>query len=323
MGASLRYQMAGHKKTCMPEEELRERLPMNWQDRDVLFDPVQSSIKLIQAKNITNYLPSHVHQKLYIGLIDDGKRVMRYRGESSPMGRGNLFLINIDEAHECDDDAHSFRVVGFDEKTVIKIAKEINPDSPVSSIAFNKLVTTDRFLYREIAAFFQMTAAPAPKLAVESLMNGILSRLVLKHTCSSSTLLSRPLSFTAAVRVAKEYIHDNYAEDISLSELAVISRLTPFHLSRIFTNTYGLPPHLYLIRLRVETAKRALLQNDSTIADVAVSTGFYDHSHFARVFKRYVGVTPRQYVEMHRQRSRPGESDAHKEDACTRQQGPP
>ena len=287
------------KKTSMPEEVLRRYMPLNWQDRDVSVDPSQDSIKLIRASNITNHLPTHVHHKFYIGISDEGKRTMHYRGESSCMGKGNLFLINMDEPHECDDESHSFRIVGFGENAVAKIAGEINCKNARRGIAFNQVVAHDRFLFRAIASFFELTTVPASKLEIESSINGILSRLVLRHTCVGLVMAAKSLSFTAAVRLAKEYIHDNFAEDISLSELAVVSRLTPFHLSRIFTNTYGIPPHQYLMHVRIEAAKAALLRKGSTIADVAVGAGFYDHSHFAKVFKRYVGVSYKQFIVMH------------------------
>ncbi len=64
---------------------------------------------------------------------------------------------------------------------------------------------------------------------------------------------------------------------------------------RVFRQETGLPPHTYLIQLRINQAK-AHLQAGETIAEVAAATGFSDQSHLTRRFKRIVGVTPGQYV---------------------------
>jgi AraC-like DNA-binding protein len=287
------------KKPVMTEEYLRAHLPGQWLDRDFAMQE-DRRVKLITAKDITNFLPRHVHDKLYIGVIDEGERNMRYRGASHRMGCGNIFLINMDEPHECDDDMHSFRVVGFDEKTVMNVAREIDVGVKQMSAVFDKLIANDRFLFHEISSLFHLMDASAVRLAIETKINGILSRLLFRHMAGCADLVIKANRFSASVRFAKEYIRGNYCEDISLDKLAAITGLTPFHLARIFTSTYGLPPHQYLMRVRVDAAKRALLSSRAVISDVGIEVGFYDHSHFNKMFKRYTGLTPLQYIRQQR-----------------------
>jgi AraC-like DNA-binding protein len=91
-----------------------------------------------------------------------------------------------------------------------------------------------------------------------------------------------------------DFIHAYYTRKIELKELADVSQLSPFHLNRMFAREVGLPPHRYLINLRLNKS-RELLKSQRSITDVALQVGFYDQSHYIRNFKLYLGITPKQY----------------------------
>ena len=71
--------------------------------------------------------------------------------------------------------------------------------------------------------------------------------------------------------------------------------MSPSYFSRLFKQSTGYAPHQYVIRCRVERAKKLLLQEKLTIADIAYSLGFAHQSHLNRHFKRLVGVTPKKF----------------------------
>lgn len=99
-----------------------------------------------------------------------------------------------------------------------------------------------------------------------------------------------------AVTQAVDFIHDNYARDLSLSDIAAAAHLSPFHLSRIFKKATGATPHQYLLQVRVNSARSLLTAGagDRSLAEVAAAVGFADQSHLTRHFKRMLGVTPKQ-----------------------------
>lgn len=97
----------------------------------------------------------------------------------------------------------------------------------------------------------------------------------------------------AAARV-RDYLEEHYAEEVSLTQLAGLVGLSPYHLNRVFHRTHGLPPHALQTQLRVVRA-RTLLRHGWAPAVVAAETGFADQSHFTRRFKSVVGVTPGVY----------------------------
>ena len=97
------------------------------------------------------------------------------------------------------------------------------------------------------------------------------------------------------VQRIQDYLKANYINSISLEQLARIANLKPLRLLRVFRKEVGLPPHTYLVQVRVARAK-TLLSMKLPIAQVAADTGFTDQSHLTRHFKRLVGVTPRKYA---------------------------
>ncbi len=75
-------------------------------------------------------------------------------------------------------------------------------------------------------------------------------------------------------------------------ELLPSSCYIPF--SQNFKHTTGLPPHTYLLQMRVELAKDAI-EKGSSLADAAFQSGFADQSHMTRCFKAVYGLPPGQY----------------------------
>jgi AraC family transcriptional regulator len=94
------------------------------------------------------------------------------------------------------------------------------------------------------------------------------------------------------VRRASEFIDANLAGDISLADVARECQLSVAQFARSFRRSTGRPPHRYLTERRVERAQNLLLHSDLPLAEVAVRCGFADQSHFTKVFRRLVGVSP-------------------------------
>ena len=99
-----------------------------------------------------------------------------------------------------------------------------------------------------------------------------------------------------SVNLVKDYLHLHYAKEISIEHLCNLSGLTEFSLIKSFKKYFELPPHQYLINLRVEKAKKLLKQTSSS-THIAYEVGFYDQSHFIRHFKNIVGITPKKFKD--------------------------
>ncbi len=94
---------------------------------------------------------------------------------------------------------------------------------------------------------------------------------------------------------AKDYIEENYTEDICLDDVAKHAHVSMFYLCKLFKSTTGINFSEYLCRKRIEVAKERLQDLHARISEVAYQVGFQSLTHFNRVFKRIVGHSPTIY----------------------------
>jgi len=99
-----------------------------------------------------------------------------------------------------------------------------------------------------------------------------------------------------ALTRAREMLEELYEDAVTLDELCAHAGLSKEHLIRSFGRAYGLPPHQYLMTVRVTRARR-LLARGVPSATVATSCGFFDQSHMVRHFRRQLGLTPVAYAK--------------------------
>ena len=94
------------------------------------------------------------------------------------------------------------------------------------------------------------------------------------------------------VKRACEKLESDLGGKISLEQIAAEFDLSVSHFSRAFRVSTGLPPHQWLLRQRVNTAKQLMSVRDLPLSEIAISAGFANQSHFTRVFSSVVGVSP-------------------------------
>lgn len=97
------------------------------------------------------------------------------------------------------------------------------------------------------------------------------------------------------IKKAILYISQNFSGELTLDEVASQVHLNPAYFSSLFKQSTGSSFKEYLNMVRIEESKRLLANTDYTIIDIAIAAGFEDQSYFSRVFKKYTGLTPRQY----------------------------
>lgn len=98
---------------------------------------------------------------------------------------------------------------------------------------------------------------------------------------------------------AVEYIRRQAARPITISEVAASIDLSDSHFRRAFKIATGLPPHRWLLSVRICEAQRLLKEGVTSLSEIAIVTGFVDQSHFSRAFQKIVGVSPRVWQRDH------------------------
>lgn len=93
---------------------------------------------------------------------------------------------------------------------------------------------------------------------------------------------------------ARDLLHAEARRGPSLAELAAASGLSRAHLAREFADTFGVPPHRYLVQLRLERAKHELAAGAS-VTEACLDAGFASLGTFSATFHRRVGMSPRAW----------------------------
>jgi AraC family transcriptional regulator len=170
-----------------------------------------------------------------------------------------------------------------------------------SEIDLSKLDLTPRLFFENAA--LSATASKlsglvenrgtADRLYAETLARVLLLEL-LRLERGSAAVPPAPRGGLAAwqVRQARDFIEDHLAEDISLAELARLTRLSPTHFCSAFKRSIGLPPHQFQLRRRIERAKALLADPGRSVSEVALDCGFGLPGSFATAFRKTTGMTP-------------------------------
>jgi AraC family transcriptional regulator len=93
-------------------------------------------------------------------------------------------------------------------------------------------------------------------------------------------------------RAVASYVEEHLADQISLATLAQLARLSPYHFSRAFKQTFGMPPHRFHTHRRIERAKSLLTNAAASVTSVGMTVGFSETSSFSATFRKATGVTP-------------------------------
>ena len=96
-------------------------------------------------------------------------------------------------------------------------------------------------------------------------------------------------------RVVAAYIEEHLCEQISLAALARLVRLSPYHFSRAFKQSFGMPPHRYHTSRRIERAKIMLERHALSVTEIGLRLGFNETSSFTTTFRKLTGFTPSRY----------------------------
>jgi AraC-like DNA-binding protein len=111
----------------------------------------------------------------------------------------------------------------------------------------------------------------------------------------------RAATVPPGVRHAVQRLEANFAEEISLSELATMAQMSRSHFALTFREFTGYTPHQYLLLVRLNHARKLITQSNSapSLAEIAAESGFCDQAHLSRHFRRVFGTTPAAFRSQH------------------------
>jgi len=126
--------------------------------------------------------------------------------------------------------------------------------------------------------------------SIQNLQEWIADALQLYEECLVSSAEQ-----DTTVATVKNYIRSHLDENLTRESLAAMVYLTPDYLSHLFKRETGFSLTNYIIYERIEEAKRLLAGTGQSIGDIATRCGFQNISYFSKQFKRFAGMTPREF----------------------------
>jgi len=216
------------------------------------------------------------------------------------LAAGQVALTNIGETHAGRGESIEFVSVGVSPILVNELSAEIGLLSAAAEITFAAATAADPAIIATARALANEMSGERPgrDLMLDALVRQLVIHLLRSHLTVRKTArieLSRAGPVDRRLRRAIEFMHDNYARELALEEIAEAAYLSEYHFARLFKQITGFTPHVYLANLRLERARKLLAETALPISAIAAMVGYNSQSHFTKVFKSVTGVTPRTY----------------------------
>ncbi|MBD2100996.1 helix-turn-helix domain-containing protein [Leptolyngbya sp. FACHB-261] len=179
-----------------------------------------------------------------------------------------------------------------------QVAIESFEQPPQQIELIDRFAIRDPFLEQLALAFMTElnSGTPFNKLYVESLQNVLAVHLLRQHCAITVRDSNTPEGLPQVkLRQVIDYIKSHFEQEIKLAELAKVANMSPHHFGKRFKQSTGMPPHQYVMKCRIEQARKLLSNPQFSIAEVGQQLGFYDQSHFTHTFRKHTTLTPQQY----------------------------
>jgi len=251
-------------------------------------------VSLLRAHFVEHQFERHSHEGWSIGVTFAGMQTFRCRGTTSTSTQGNVIVFRPDEAHDGHaGDAQGFRyaMLYLDDAVVQGWLAE---SAARGARSFDGALLHDPYCAAALARAAAAAVQPAESLRAETLLREAVLDLFERHA-QRPRAAWKERSAPGWLQSVRDYLRAHYAEDVRVYDLARIARVSRVHVTRAYTQAYGVPPHVHLNTLRLRAALR-LLAEGRPIAEVALEAGFSDQSHFTRRFKGSFGMAPARWL---------------------------
>ncbi|MEO8176293.1 MAG: AraC family transcriptional regulator [Sphingomicrobium sp.] len=242
-------------------------------------------LELVQASYRQRIFPVHSHQEFVVGVTIAGAERLDVRGQQLVAGRGDLILLEPDEAH-------ANRTLGEGGVSYAVFYVPAAMAAAFGTVRFPANVVRGGALGRQWARLHRRMMSDSGIEREEDFF-GLLGAIF--EMAGSRAPALRPAEPGRIAR-ARDFLDSHFAEPVTLTELAAVAGLSPYHLLRTFRDQVGITPGAYQIQLRVLEARRRL-RDGALIADTAADLGFADQSHLSRHFQRIIGTSPGRYAQ--------------------------
>ncbi|AWI05470.1 AraC family ligand binding domain-containing protein [Clostridium drakei] len=268
---------------------------MQKENRTVCFD-IDLNIEAYNFKGIKQKFPNHFHEYYVIGFIESGRRQLFCKNKEYVIEKGDLVLFNPGDNHTCqqiDGGTLDYRCMNINSEVMKKVVFEITGKDYVPYFKENAVFNSD--IVPSLQELYLMIMNEERDFKKEEIFLFIIEQLITEY--ADAVTVDTLKETNSEVKTICDFLQENYMESITLNKLSELTGLNKYYLLRSFTKQKGITPYGYLESIRISKAKKLLEQRIAPI-DVAMQTGFTDQSHFTNFFKKFIGLTPKQYTKI-------------------------
>ena len=261
-----------------------------------------NGIALEAFQEVPSYnIPEHEHPTHFLNLFTSGRVraqwTMDGRTRTADHGAGTLYLLPAGSRDLATWSGASSRIVLVMEPRFL--AGTLDETAHMGDI---ELRPNWNFQDRHIVGILRALHAdledgsPAGPLYGQSLSVALAHYLIRRFAVRTAPN-SEYRNGMPAVRLNRvlDFMRQNCGQETRLWELANLAGMSPHYFCELFKKSTGVSPYQYSLRCRMDRAKEFLRSPQFTVRQVAEATGFADQSHFTKVFRRLVGLTPVQF----------------------------
>lgn len=235
-------------------------------------------------------LPLHAHQRPYFAFILSGTFLEYCDRRSHVRTPGSIIFRPAGEVHRQTFASGQVRL--FRTELGSRYFQELDKinvpvDHSNNFIHAQDMLTTVRKLYRE----FQTENDSSSQLILE----GLVLELIGSFARYSSLLTPRNKPIPPWLLRVCDLIEERYTEPITLQMLAREAGVHPVTLAREHRRHFKHPVGYVIRQKRIEFATRQIIDGNRSLAEIAVAAGFYDQTHFTKIFRAFIGTTPKRF----------------------------
>jgi AraC-like DNA-binding protein len=249
--------------------------------------------------------PLHWHNALEVGYCIEGRGQFFFSEKEYPTARGDVFVVNNFERHiaQADPEAPSrFIFLYFDGTLFDFQERELLLPFVYNPKEFTNRIPATHPVARQIGTLMELmwTERQFERTAYRLMIKAAVTQicvLLLRHYGQSTTRQqwTRAYALFQQIQPALGFLQENFREDVTPDQVAARLSLSPSRARHLFKEVVGEGIKDFLSELRVNEAKRLLIETALPVTDVYLSCGFQSHASFYRTFKEVVGVTPSEY----------------------------
>ena len=268
-------------------------------DMQNIYLKVLYAKKFSTSNNINSRIHFHPFTEFYF--ILDGKGKFSIEDRVIDTSKDDFFIINSNVGHS---------IYSSKEENLVYISFGVDSIF-VKNLLNDNDIEEDKYIYKNIEEDQEYFIKSfdiineefnSNDIFAQSMSNAKASEFVISllRKFKDEIVITNDIKINKQIDYIKNFIDNNYSEDIKLESLSKMAYMNKFHLIAEFKQSYRVTPIDYLILKRIEVTKNLLISTNHSMEEISSIVGFNSQSYFNQVFRKKVGLTPSQFRKNHR-----------------------